>query len=69
MSPNTVKEVISKTCEHFDIDIKDDKAGSTIERIIENISDGKAGVQLSYLQMYLDALYQEAPKKQTLVKR
>lgn len=51
-------QVIERTCQHFDIDI--DEPERAIEQIINNISEGKSGVQLSYLQIYLDKLYQNA---------
>lgn len=51
-------QVIERTCRHFAIPI--DTPESSIEQIINNISEGKSGVQLSYLQIYLDKLYQNA---------
>lgn len=51
-------EVISRTCAHYNIPI--DSPEAAIEEIINNISEGKSGVQLSYLQIYLDKLYQNA---------
>lgn len=58
MSFANVKQVIQGSCEKFGIGLK--PAEETVLGIIDNISDGKAGVQLSYLQVYLDRLYQEA---------
>ena len=51
-------QVIEKTCQHFEIPIEDPE--ESIEKIIYNISEGKSGVQLSYLQIYLDKLYKNA---------
>ena len=51
-------EVIAKTCEHYNIPIETPEA--SIEKIINNISGKKSGVQLSYLQIYLDKLYRNA---------
>lgn len=49
-------QVIERTCQHYNIPI--DSPENSIEQIINNISEGKSGVQLSYLQIYLDKLYQ-----------
>lgn len=51
-------EVIERTCAHFNIPIEDPE--EAIEQIINHISEGRSGVQLSYLQIYLDKLYQNA---------
>ena len=51
-------EVIDRTCKHYNINIEEPE--QAIEQIINNISEGKSGVQLSYLQIYLDKLYQNA---------
>jgi hypothetical protein len=51
-------QVIERTCAHLNIPI--DTPEASIEEIINNISEGKSGVQLSYLQIYLDKLYQNA---------
>ena len=61
MSFANVDKVIRGSAQRFNIQLEDDE--STISKIIDNISDGKSGVQLSYLQVYLDRLYREAHSK------
>jgi hypothetical protein len=51
-------QVIERTCAHFNIPIENPE--KSIEQIINHISEGRSGVQLSYLQIYLDKLYQNA---------
>jgi AAA+ ATPase superfamily predicted ATPase len=58
MNFTNVATVIKGTTSQFNILLEDQE--DTIQRIIENISDQKSGVQLSYLQVYLDRLYREA---------
>ena len=58
MNYANVRKVIEGSAEKFKISIVN--PDETIDAIIDNISDGKAGIQLSYLQVYLDRLYQEA---------
>jgi hypothetical protein len=53
-----VENVIKSSTERFDIQL--DNPEETVPEIIEKISDQKSGVQLSYLQIYLDRLYREA---------
>lgn len=53
-------QVIERTCQYYEIPIESPK--DSIEQIINNISEGKSGVQLSYLQIYLDKLYQNASR-------
>lgn len=53
-----VSKVIEGSAEKFNIKLENPK--QTILEIIENISDGRSGVQLSYLQIYLDRLYRES---------
>ena len=52
-----VKEVILKSCDKFNISLE--KPEENTKQIIENISAGKSGVALPYLQVYLDMLYRE----------
>lgn len=58
MSYANVRKVIAGSAQKFNISIPNPEG--TIDAIIDNISDGKSGIQLSYLQVYLDRLYQEA---------
>ena len=52
-----VSQVISGSFERFHIELE--KPEENIERIYKNISAGKSGVQLPYLQVYLDMLWRE----------
>ncbi len=61
MSFANVDKVIKGSAERFNIILDDD--AEIISMIIDNISDGKSGVQLSYLQVYLDTLYRKAHEK------
>lgn len=56
-----VARVIRGTTEKFNIHLEQPE--ETIRRIIDNISDQRSGVQLSYLQVYLDRLYREAQNR------
>ena len=58
MSFANVKKVILGSAEKFNIRIENTE--ETIDEIIENVSAGRSGVQLSYLQVYLDRLYRKA---------
>ncbi|MDX1477198.1 MAG: ATP-binding protein [Saprospiraceae bacterium] len=58
MSVTNVRKVIQGSAEAFNITLQPEE--ETITRLIDQISDRKAGVQLSYLQIYLDKLYREA---------
>jgi AAA+ ATPase superfamily predicted ATPase len=58
MSFANVDKVIRGSASQFNIDLDDSE--NTVSLIIDKISDGKSGVQLSYLQVYLDRLYREA---------
>ncbi len=55
MSFSNVEKVIKGTLNKFQVQLKN--PDKTISMIIDNISEGKSGVQLSYLQIYLDKLY------------
>jgi tetratricopeptide (TPR) repeat protein len=50
-------DVVVKTTAKFDIDLEDE---TIAERIIEAITSGKGQAELTYLQVFLDALYQAA---------
>lgn len=58
MSATNVEKVIRGSLAQFNIEMENPE--ETIQRIIQNISQGKSRVQLSYLQIYLDRLYKEA---------
>jgi len=53
-----VDKVIRGSAERFNIRLEEPE--KTVSAIIDNISDGKSGVPLTYLQVYLDRLYREA---------
>lgn len=50
-------DVVASTTAKFDIELEDDKVAETI---IDAITSGKGQAELTYLQVFLDALYQEA---------
>ena len=52
-----VKEVISKSFEQFSIKL--DNPDKNLDLICDNLSDGKSGIQLPFLQIYLDQLYKD----------
>ena len=56
MSRASLREVVTRSCSAFHISFED--SGQNPEQIIDNVSRGKAGVSLPYLQVYLDRLYQ-----------
>jgi Novel STAND NTPase 1/Protein of unknown function (DUF1566) len=58
MNQQNVQQVITGTTAAFYIELEQGEA--TAQQIIDNLSDHRAGVQLSYLQVYLDKLYREA---------
>lgn len=60
MSRANVHEVIQGLAAAFNIEIEDEEV--TIPQIIDNVSDERSGIQLTYLQVYLEQLYQEAIK-------
>jgi AAA ATPase domain len=57
MNPGKLTDVILKSCEKFNITLEDDDYNA--EQIIENLSLTKTEMQLPYLQVYLDTLWQE----------
>jgi predicted chitinase len=58
MSLQNVQGVITGTAAAFGIGLE--QGDTTAHQIIESLSEHGAGVQLSYLQVYLDTLYREA---------
>ena len=64
MDRTNVEQVITGSCKHAKGgEILLDPEEETVEEIIKNIDDGEVGVQLSYLQVYLDKLWREARKE------
>ncbi|MEO6038229.1 MAG: hypothetical protein ABIQ93_07450, partial [Saprospiraceae bacterium] len=57
MSAAKVHSVLSQSFERFGITLEDPE--QNLRQIIDNISAGRAGIQLPYLQVYLDLLWQE----------
>ncbi|MDL1873832.1 hypothetical protein FBQ85_01460 [Cytophagia bacterium CHB2] len=62
MNLQNVQQVITGTTAAFGLQFEAGEA--TVQQIIDNLSDGRAGVQLSYLQVYLDKLYRKAAAEQ-----
>ncbi|MBV7255852.1 ATP-binding protein [Pacificimonas sp. WHA3] len=58
MSPGNIEKVITGTTTASDIALE--RGDETARRIADKIGDERGGVQLAYLQVYLDKLYQEA---------
>ncbi len=61
MNYANVSKVITGSCQQFKITLTDET--ETVTRIIDKISGGKSGIQLPYLQVYLDRLWQENVKR------
>ncbi|MBK9492738.1 MAG: ATP-binding protein [Haliscomenobacter sp.] len=57
MGLKKVQEVISGSLQHFQVRVPDTERN--IERMYNNISVGKSGVQLPHLQVYLDMFWRE----------
>ncbi len=55
MKRKNVEDVIEKSCAAFNIALEAPE--DNIRQIYDNVSEGKAVVQLPYLQVYLDTLY------------
>lgn len=58
MGIGKVKEVLQGTFKSFNIVVRE-PADASYELIIDNVSGEKTGIQLTYLQVYLDILYRE----------
>lgn len=58
MDSSHVKEVLDNSFSKFNISVEPPKV-DRFEQIIENVSRGKSGIELPYLQVYLDKLYKE----------
>lgn len=63
MSRRNVQDVIVQTCNK--VGVRLESGESTARHIIDSLSDHRAGVQLSYLQVYLDKLYRTAQREAT----
>lgn len=59
MSRLKTLEVISQTCKKFDIKMEGEHIPSEMVNVL---GEGKARIELTYLQVFLDQLYQEAAK-------
>ena len=59
MGYSKVTEVVEKSCQNYHISLEEPIQQST-KAIYDNISGGKSGIQLPYLQVYLDQLYRDA---------
>lgn len=57
MTDNDIKNVIRKTCEHFEIETDD----ATVDAIVKNLKIDDNLIELPYLQIYLDRLWHKAP--------
>jgi len=58
MDTARVKEVLTSSFTKFNIEVEPSKE-ERLDQIIENVSRGKSGIELPYLQVYLDRLYRE----------
>lgn len=61
MSRDNLLRVITGTV--ADANISLESGNATAEKILDNLSDPRSGVQLTYLQVYLDKLYRGARKQ------
>lgn len=57
MTDNDIKNVIRKSCEHFDIETDE----TTIDAIVRNLKIDDNLIELPHLQIYLDRLWHKAP--------
>lgn len=57
MTDNDIKNVIKKTCEHFEIETDD----ATVDAIVKNLKIDDNLIELPHLQIYLDRLWHKAP--------
>lgn len=57
MNIQQAREVVRKSCERFNIRLSDPAYNPG--QIVHKVTDGRAGVALPYLQVYLDRLYRE----------
>lgn len=59
MNRKELVEVILGTCSKAGVELENE---TIADKIIENLRDKKEGVELTYLQVYIDRLYKEAVK-------
>ncbi|MCF0069578.1 ATP-binding protein [Dyadobacter sp. CY261] len=57
MTDKDIKNVINKSCEHFDIETDD----ATVDGIVRNLKIDENLIELPHLQIYLDRLWHKAP--------
>ena len=57
MTQRKITEVIERSCNHYNIQFEN--PNKNIQQIIDNLSSGRSGIALPYLQVYLDMLYRE----------
>lgn len=57
MHPSDIRDVIAGTAEAFNIKMIDPE--TTLDKMIENLKDKRAGIDLANLQVYLDRLYKK----------
>lgn len=65
MTASKVRAVLHGSFRRFQV-LPESPADHTYTSIIEHLSGGKSGIQLPYLQVYLDLLYQESANRQGL---
>lgn len=63
MNNSKVHEVLEKSFTSFNITLES-PANELRQSIIDNVSSGKSGIQLPFLQVYLDMLYREDYKRE-----
>nr|AWJ66117.1 WD-40 repeat protein [uncultured bacterium] len=62
MSAKTTKTVLKTSFDQFNIHLEEPEE-DRLQQIVDNISEGQSGIQLPYLQVYLDMLYRKKFKK------
>lgn len=62
MTNQKVEEVLHASFEQFNIEASPSEE-DVLPRIIDNLSAGRSGIQLPYLQIYLDLLYRETYRR------
>jgi hypothetical protein len=64
MTDNDIKNVIRKTCEHFEIETDN----ATVDAIVKNLKIDENLIELPHLQIYLDRLWHQAPGSRKIFK-
>lgn len=67
MSPANIRNVIRETCRQAGIGLEPES--EAVSALMTNIHDGKSGIQLAYLQVYLDKLWQQASSSKGLMEK